>query len=69
MEDHSKPRPVMVPPCQPHRPAGDVLHAGHSNPNLATGAPCKDQRFSWSCLQSSLETPGESVHSYRLLAN
>lgn len=44
VEDHSKPRPVVVPPCQPHPPAGDVLHAGHSDPHLATGAPCKDQK-------------------------
>ena len=59
MEDHCQPRPVLVPPRQPHRPAGDVLHAGHSDPNLAAGARCKDQKFSWSCLQSSRRLRGK----------
>lgn len=44
MEDHSKPRPLMVPPRQPHPPAGDVLHPGNSDPHLATRAPCKDKK-------------------------
>lgn len=42
LEDHSEPRAVLVSPCQPHPPAGDVLHAGHADPHLAARAPCKD---------------------------
>lgn len=42
LEDHSEPRAVLVSPCQPHPPAGDVLHAGHTDPHLAARAPCKD---------------------------
>lgn len=45
VEDHSEPRPVLVSPRQPHPPAGDVLHAGHSHPHLAAGAACKDKDF------------------------
>lgn len=43
LEDHSQPRPLLVSSCQPYPPAGDVLHAGNSDPHLASGTPCKDK--------------------------